>query len=433
MNRPGALAFGVFRILWPREKVRRCLLWAALAVLIGAEDSFAWDSKLFGSLWLKEEYNDNIFLDVYGKRQSDFITTISPGLEWQEKSERLDFSAGGRVSAIEYLRYHEYDAVDYNAQGSLLYRLTPRLGVSAGGGFLHDSRPDRDLLVTGLVLGTVQRDRWFYNLSGNYALTEREGAEVNYFQSKDDFHSPRVSDSEVKNGNILFTRDLGDVFPLWKGRLSFNYGDYYFTTPKSTTKNYSLTIGASRDLTETWGVIADLGVRYTQSRLTVTQVRFIPPFFLALVQEEQETSDWGGVGGVSLTYRGDRNGADVGVRQDIEPSSGVGVTERTSFNLSMYHRITYELQATLAANYFFNKAGKNQYSQRETRFQSFYLSPGLRYEWSRDLAMEFSYSFTRTNDMIADTIGDRNLLLIRFTVQEDLLEALQRFLRWAKE
>jgi hypothetical protein len=257
---------------------------------------------------------------------------------------------------------------------------------------------------------------------------------VNYYQYNDNFDSPRYSDSDVKNASILFTRDLGDILRLWKARVQFSYGDYsFFTNPKSETKDYAVTVGAARDLSEKWGIVADLGGRYTQSSFPVAQVQFVPPFFLVLVPVEKETSNWGGVGALTFTYRDALSGGEIGFRQEIAPASGVGVTERTSLNLSMYHRITEELRATFSANYYLNKAGKNQYSRNEINYQTFYLGPGLRYEYSKKLAIDFSYSFTRVNDMVANTTSDRNQLMIRLTVQEDLLDVLQEFLRWREK
>ncbi len=418
---------------WHRTRAAALVVAAVLAFLLMPESGRAWESSLLGSLAVKEEYNDNIFLDVSGRRQSDFITTVSPGLEWGERTERLDFRLNGLVNAIRYLRYGGYDSVDYDAQFNARYRWTPRAELSAGGGLSRDSRPDRDLVSSGIILGTVPRDRWFYTAGGKYALSEKEGLEANYFQSKDTFHDPRFADMDAKTGALAYVRDLNDLLPLWKGKAQFSYGDYSFPNFDASIADYSAMVGAGRDLSERWAFSANAGVRYSRSKFMTQQVRFIPPFFLVLVQERKVSEGWGWIGDVSLTYRGDRSGGEVGFREDISPGSGVGVTERTSLRLSLYHRLTPELQLTFAAEYYRNQAGKNQFSATEYDYQVWNVGPGLRYEYTRQLVFDFSYSFTRLENKVAHTDGERNLFLIRVTLQDDLIDLAKDASRWIEK
>ena len=82
-------------------KIRIQLILLNVLLLLVPSGVLADDFKLIPSLAVREEYNDNIFGSV-SDTVDDFITTISPGLELVERTERLDLGLSAIVSPFFY-------------------------------------------------------------------------------------------------------------------------------------------------------------------------------------------------------------------------------------------------------------------------------------------------------------------------------------------
>jgi hypothetical protein len=376
------------------------------------------ESKVVASAAIRQEYNDNLFFDSQGGKR-DFITTVSPGLEWVARMEVLDFSLLGRLDALRYWMSHEFDTVDYNLQSGVQYRLDPRTSFSAAAGSSRDSRPDRDIEVSGLVLGPQARDRWFYTLGGSYLFSEIASLGVQFNQSEDEYNDPDFLDTRGYAGSIFFTRDLGDLLPLLKGKATFAYGQYFYGI--SETEGYRWTLGGEWAFSEKWNMIVDLGLSRTRSKFQVTTLLPVGPFLVPVSQEEISTT-WGGVGQFSLVFRDDATGGGISLQQDIIPASGRGALWSTSLRMYMDQRFTHEIKGGLSASYYYNRAGEGEFSAEEIENHTFNFSAWLRYEFTRDMSIEASYGYAQTLDQVADTEADRSLFLVRFFIQQDLLD-----------
>src|SRR4030042_593755 len=102
--------------------------------------------KLIPSLSTKEEYNDNIFF-TEEDRTKDFVTTLSPGLELIDRTEKLDLNLSARVNVLRYWSNGDLDRVNQFYRGRIGYSLHPKLKLSANAAYTRDFTPDRDLEV----------------------------------------------------------------------------------------------------------------------------------------------------------------------------------------------------------------------------------------------------------------------------------------------
>ena len=109
-------------------------------ILSTAYPAFSWGNEfsLVPSLSVKEEYNSNIFFSTNDKR-TDFITTLSPGLEMVNNTERLNTDVLARLDRLEYVNNNNLSSTDQTYKGSLQYLVTPLLNVSAAVGYLTGS------------------------------------------------------------------------------------------------------------------------------------------------------------------------------------------------------------------------------------------------------------------------------------------------------
>src|SRR5271157_1517136 len=136
--------------------------------------SLVWGNefRLVPSISVKEEYNDNILFDTDGARK-DFITTISPGIEIVNNTQRLETDLLARLNRFDYANNREFSATDQLYNGKFRYHATPLINISAEAGYVRDSQPDRDILTSGIILTTVPRNRINASMSADYQFSEK--------------------------------------------------------------------------------------------------------------------------------------------------------------------------------------------------------------------------------------------------------------------
>ena len=393
------------------------LLSLFLSLLLGEAKSD--EFKLIPSLGLSEQYNDNLLLTERNKKD-DFITSISPGLELSDRTERLDLNLSGHVSGLVYARNEELNDIDYDGRGRLLYSINPNLKFSAGGGLWKISSPGEVLEPTGLVTRATQNYKYYFGSDLEYTITEKTKTSLSYSYERYDYEYGNVLDildttTEAHGASIGFIHDLSQYFSNTAGRMNLGYSYYQYRD--RTVDYYYGTIGMSRALNEKWAILLDLGPSYTRSELKVEGLASIPG---GIKETEKGT---GLFGRATLTYRGEKTSGDLTFSHRLEPGSGtVGVTENTFLTLGVAHRFTYELSGRLSTGYYINKAERGEFSIVGIDEATFRISPAVRYEFTKDIALEASYNYTLVKDRLADTEAKRNLFMINFIIQCPLFE-----------
>lgn len=371
---------------------------------------------------LKQEYNDNIFLDSQGIK-SDVITTFSPGMELSDTSERLDTALSLRFNGILYARNSNLSAIDQDYRGRLSYLLTPRTRFSGTASYTLDSQPDRDLETTGLVLAPVKRHRQSYSFAVERSLTEKSSLAVNYVYQQDDYNSDEFTDIKWHDGEFSLIYDMDSFLRNTRGSLNFGYARYDFTG--SGIDNYSLTIGLDRALTELWGFQAYAGARYTVSKFQAIQYEIYqpyPPFPIysyVAVPVSQTSREWGWVGQMAFNYKGETTNGSLSFNTDIKPSSGQtsGTTIRTGLTAEVRKRFTYELSGAMSVSYYRNKSNPGAFASQRVDYETILATPSIRYEFNRDINIEASYQYTKLFNNAVSTESNRNIFFVRVNYQ----------------
>jgi hypothetical protein len=371
--------------------------------------------KVTSFAFLKQEFNDNIFLDSADKKR-DFITTLSPGLELSDRSERLDAALTLRINGILYVRNDELNAIDQEYRGRLGYLLTPRTRVSATAAYVRDSRPDRDVETTGLALSDVKRHRQSYSLAAERTLSEKTVLAVNYGYEQDDYNDDEYTDLRWHSAGLSLIHDLDALVRNTRGSINFGFAHYDFTG--SNVDNFSCTLGMDKSFTELWSIQASAGARYTVSDYQTLEQVIYPPYIF-WVPAEQTSREWGWVGQLALTYRGETTNGSLSFSSDVKPSSGQssGTTIRTGLLAEVRKRFTYELSGALAVSYYHNKSTEGAFAGQRIDEDIILATPSIRYEFSRDMFIEASYRYTKLFDNHDSTEADRNIVFVRFSLQ----------------
>lgn len=391
------------------------------------------DFELIPSISQELDYNDNVFLTSSGQTR-DFVSHTLGGLQLIDKTELLDLNATVQGAQSFYEKNTDLDSTDLLTNGTARYTLTPELALSGRANYTRDSQPDRELQTTGLVLTGVRREHYTFGAGSDYQLTEKTLVSLNYDHESDHYGrslSTTISNLSSDAASLAFQHDLTRVFPSTTGLLNFGYTGYSLTGVD--VKNYESTTGFKYVVHEKWSVQVVGGLRRTESSFDTfvpTPVTIFDPFFLPIffqgttfTPEKTSSSGWGGVGQASVDFKGEVTNFDFTASRDIAPASGQqGTVERTSFIFSGSRQISYEFQSIFSASYFTNTSSGGQFSVTPLNFVTFNVSPGIRYEFNKDMFLEGSYTFTRYEDRQADTTANRNLFQVRFFLQHTVLE-----------
>jgi hypothetical protein len=393
-----------------------------LPVLLLMTEASADEFKLTPSIAVRQEYNDNIFFDT-NRAQDSFITRVTPGLEMIERTERLDLRLAGFVTPYVYWEDSNLNSVDQDYSGRAGYLLTPRLRVGAEAAVRVDHQPDRDILTTGIAYGDSRRIQQRYGGNAGYDFTERTSGSLAYAYTREDWKSndPDLEDYDSHAVTLGLSRDLAAAKGVTIGFVNAGYANYSYET--SETDYWFGVVGLKHRLTEIFNVSADAGARYTRSEFDVQRLVFVPPFFLAVVSEQENDSGWGGIGHAAVEYAGERTRASVDASYDVAPLSGSqGVVQRTALTFSGGHLLTEKLRLGLFTGVFRNKSDENEFSGEKIDEYSFTVNPSLRWEIYRDVTLEAGYSFTYVDYRDDDTNASRNLGYIQIAYGLPLLE-----------
>lgn len=410
----------------PKQSLLAYIIAAVVCLsMLNAGMAGAAEVKLIPSATVRQEYNDNVFFSV-NDRKSDWITTLSPGITLSGRTERIEVNASARIDDIHYRDERDLNATDQFYQGKLRFRPTMKLSLSGEAAYSRDSRPDRDIETTGLVLNAVKRERQSYGGSGDWRVTERLSTGLSYKYDRDRYDNMGYIDQESQNANLGFYYDL---FQKTKGRLIFGYGNY--RSPGTVVDTCSGTAGFSTELSEVWSLIVDAGASYTRTQFDVTYLKYVPIYQSSLitiyrpsyVTQEESNSSWGTVGQVALAYKGEKTTGSVVLSKSIAAAAGrTGATDRTSVALDIGHRFTYKFSASVSAMYYLNESDAGQYSPYGIDEKSMRIGAKLKYEFTHDIALEAAYYHYRVEYRNNDTFASRNHIQVAFTIKHAFFE-----------
>jgi hypothetical protein len=154
-----------------------------------------------------EEFNDNVFLDNR-MRRSDFVTGLSPGLDFATETARYRLAARYRFTAEFFARHEDLNNTDrHDFSLESFYRLSPRLTLALGDQF--SSGPDTpQVSVDGIATG---RELSFHNSvvgTLTWAADDRTGLRLVGVHTLQRFESSASKDSNVYRGQLTVDRVL---------------------------------------------------------------------------------------------------------------------------------------------------------------------------------------------------------------------------------
>jgi hypothetical protein len=403
-------------------------LMALVLLAVGLTPAHGDEFALTPSVAVRGEYDDNIFYTSEDE-ESDYILTITPGLELKERTERLKLKLSGEVAPFFYQDNTDLDEVDQDYRGRVDYQFTPRFNGRADVFYIVDHRPDRDTLTTGLVQNVDQRQRYHGGAGTEYLLSEKAAVDLSYDFNKDhwDSNADDREDLTSNTADVGFSYNLGRWFNETTGRLNFSYGNYDYESSK--TKSYSGGIGIRHRLSEIFSLELYGGVRYADTDFDVVEgYALVPPGVIVPVIGEDNNTGWGGVGQAVLEYRGEKTVCNLLASHDIAAVSGrLGPSVLTRVVFSAYHRFLEKLRVGFTAGAYHNKADEGDFSTQEIDEYTFRIRPSIRWEFFNDFTLEGAYTFSHVDDRAADNDINKNAVYLQLAYGLPLFDFLDLF------
>lgn len=376
------------------------VLWTACGP--AAADNF----QVTPAISLKQEYMDNILFTA-DNELDDFITTLSPSVRIHEKTERLDASLNSRLDAVGYADHDTFNAFETSHEGKLSYSITPLISLSTSASYEKDSRADRDIRSSGLVLNSSKRQKQAYSVGGNWIVSEKLQAGVSANFGRSDFEDPTLVDVRYGGFGVGLAVNLEEYFPKTVGNSNFSYTRYNYIS--AITRNYLWTVGFEHNLTERYTLAASVGPRYTESEFA-----------------GNSGDEWGLGGDLSLEVKLDElTDASFALSQEQTDVSGsAGTTERTSLTASVNRRIYGEWTLGLRAEYRKNKSSSS-ISNLTTDENTYSISPNVTYKITDDLSLQTEYRFTSIDQNGASgttTSRSRNTVFVQLSYRVNLFD-----------
>ncbi len=381
--------------------------------------AFAWgdDFSILPSISVQEAYNSNIFLTATNIRR-DFITTLSPGVEMVDRTGRLDTDLSVHLDQLEYASSKGLNATNQTYKGSLRYLVSPLFGVSAAAGYSRNSNPTLGTTVsTSIVTTAVPWNHISYSLSSDYQFTEKTAGTVSYSYGRDYYESSQYLSDTTQNVNAGLVYDLGKYLPTVKGRMNVGYSYYYY--PDNKLDSVMGTVGFSKNFDEVWSAQVDAGLRNTWSSVIIP----IEIIGYGLINVPIKNEGWGWVGDASLNYNGEVGSGSLTYNRSLTPAYGLnGAAEQNALTAATQYQFSYELSALFSASYYTLKSFASQFSTQAINQETFTINPRLRYEFSKDMALESSYEYDKIRNSVSNTNESRQLFSVRFYMQHPFLK-----------
>jgi hypothetical protein len=214
---------------------------------------------LIPSVSITEEFNDNIFLDN-SRRESDFITSITPAIRLVGQGATYRLTAGYSFTADKYAQHSEFDSVfrrhDLFADG--FWRLGPRLTLTLNDALVFSNNTN---VVSTTAVSTGRDEALANTLSGGVIW---QVSPTNVLQSRatwttQHFKSAETPDSDGYSVGIDF---IHAFTPRLSGSIGYEF--FYQTVadePSSTT--HTPRIGGTYRFTRTLTGTVSGGVSLT--------------------------------------------------------------------------------------------------------------------------------------------------------------------------
>lgn len=366
-----------------------------LAGILGGGDGLAWAQAIIlsPSLTVSEEYDDNVLLSPTDQ-QSDFVTSVVPGLRLAIKENPWDVTMAVSARGVYYVDHPELNSTTDNQDGRLTieYRPTPRLAASVTESFSRSLNPANVDPQTGIITGRFRSYSNTVTPALSYQITPLTRIRLDYAFSIFRSDSPVARDNDAHEAGFLVEREFT---PRTSGTLRYTFSRFEPQDERGRDAHLPR-VGLAHALSPTIRVSADAG-----------------PLFIERVDGSTEITVGGSLrydqqftrGSLSVAY--ERSARFAGVIGDVVTTQGL--TASVSFRAT--RAVTVDLDARVA---------ETQSEDTAAEFRVYGAGIRLDYRILEWLSVNAGYRYTRQDDRTGSFDLDRNLVFLGLTASTDV-------------
>ncbi|MBN1103964.1 MAG: outer membrane beta-barrel protein [Deltaproteobacteria bacterium] len=374
---------------------------------------------LVPELSVRTEWNDNVDMSTSQKR-GDFIATLTPAFSIGAATERLALSSRIGLGVLRYARDEERNTELVQFSANTDYRGHERLQVSASASLTEDEALQTELEETGLIVTGVNRRRWGGEGGLLYELTPGSTLGMDVIHQDTQYSGGGYVDYTQDSLGLTYRQTLPDEVNEVLVRPFY----VHYDSDRSKVDNYGISAGWSRTWSHMLSSYVMLGVRHTTTEYKVLQqsLVFDPallpryPFRQEVSEVNLKESNWGGLGDLSITRRGESHSMSTGYKRDLDFSAeGEPVTTDR-----LYWTVSYSHTERLGAG-FSTAVSHSKSAGDRTRTDDWYLdlAPSVSWRITEDHVLSGGYSYSLSLDKAygEDREADRHRVWLSVTTR----------------
>jgi len=344
------------------------------------------------SLRLQETYDDN----VQFRGDDDFIHKVSPSIALSAVSELTELQFSAEMDIIEYQNNGSLSSVDqyYQAHGGLA--LEERVELDLAASYVKDTTFSSEYEETGIVVKSTDRNTAAVNPVATFWLGPRDRMQFSYTYRDTSYDSDDFRDYVAHRLISAWLHGLKDektTLGLLVGATRVEFGDTVDNPNEDRTDN-TIRAGVQVDhwFSETFIVNLKAGVRHTKSD----------------IDGRDNSTDTGFVGDLAARWIFERSSLSAWVNQNVVPSAAGQSVNRTLVNLGLNYRFTEKFSGNLSGRY----RRSESLDENET-VNTFGVTPSLNYQFGRNLGLNLSYSYSKTDRDGSERDDERNRIFLQ--------------------
>jgi hypothetical protein len=350
--------------------------------------SWAQDFIIEPSLVSRVIYDDNVDFEAKDE-QDDFAANLIPRLTLNHTTELLDLSLIGEVDILQYFNQTDFDRTNqlYGVDGR--YLLFPRFAFAGNFQYRKDETIDSQLQETGQF---TERDRvTTYDGGGGlfFKLTELSDIGFNIDYRKRSYSSDDNTDFDRYTFSLPYTKQFANQ----RDEIRLVPAYSIFDSDQEDAKDYRLTFGWERQISETLESDIRLGVRYTD---------------IEQQEDNNDDSNLGYLGRASLKKIGETYTGEIAISRDIRANADGQLIEVNRLKLRADKQLRERFGFRFDGAGYFSKTDSSDAKNEKTTY--FELQPAFYYRLTENHSLVLAYAYQRKieHDKSGDPTTQRN-------------------------
>ena len=373
------------------------------------------ETNIIPSVTLSERYDSNVFF-VPGSNFEDYVTSVSPQVRVVHRRQLVEGTVGGGFTAETYVKNPGLNYVGVNGVVKLnldgaMNELVRGLGLQISDTFRYTPQPpafaaptDSGEIPASSVIGIQARRANATTNAGtvaaSYAISSRLSFNSTYIDRRIRYENPTATSTGGVEGDLIDT-----TFQTVTSGPVLNLSSIDTVTLSHQYQKGTFDVQGSKSGFSTQGALAGWTSLVTPT-VTVNMTGGVAIFSFS--------SNLQYVGSASLRWEGQDADLMLSYKRLIAPSFFIASVPLLSqvVSATATHHVTSSFSIALDGRYAINQSVPDS---SLLSFESYSLTPSMRYELSRIVSATLSYThsmFSRTS-LSQESIFDRNLVMLR--------------------